>query len=177
MTFFIVPDRLDLLQNTRSSGGADLSRQSLRYGNRSGRSRPVGRYFVSALLLGDFQPGGDDCLGMPADVGLDAGDPFVEGGADCSGTAGFPGGSDDAGLQSLHLLHFLKQASMSDWELQDRREEMARREAGHTLIRPALSRGLMVFFLLVILTVPLVQHIAEFSDYTAGKGVLLCPGL
>ncbi len=58
---------------------------------------------------------------------------------------------------------------MSDWEFQDRREEMARREVGHTLIRPALSLGLIVFFLLVILSVPLVQHVAEFSDYAAGK--------
>ena len=56
---------------------------------------------------------------------------------------------------------------MSDWEFQDRREEMARREAGHTSIRPGLSRGLIVFFLLVILLVPLVQHIAEFRAYTA----------
>jgi hypothetical protein len=58
---------------------------------------------------------------------------------------------------------------MSDWEFQDRREEMARREAGHTLIRPALSRGLIAFFLIVILFVPLVQYIAELSDYAAGK--------
>jgi hypothetical protein len=58
---------------------------------------------------------------------------------------------------------------MSDWEFQDRREEMARREVGHTLIHPALSRGLIVFFLLVILTVPLVQHVAEIIDYAAGK--------
>ena len=58
---------------------------------------------------------------------------------------------------------------MSDWEFQDRREEMARREVGHTLIRPALSLGLIVFFLLVILSVPLVQHVAEFSDYAAGE--------
>jgi hypothetical protein len=58
---------------------------------------------------------------------------------------------------------------MSDWEFQDRREEMARREAGHTLIHPALSRGLIVFFLLVILSVPLVQHVAEIIDYATGK--------
>lgn len=58
---------------------------------------------------------------------------------------------------------------MSDWEFQDRREEMARREAGHTSIRPSLSRGLIVFFLFVILLVPLVQHIAEFREYTAGE--------
>jgi hypothetical protein len=58
---------------------------------------------------------------------------------------------------------------MSDWEFQDRREEMARREVGHTSIRPSLSRGLIVFFLLVILLVPLVQHIAEFRAYTSGE--------
>ena len=58
---------------------------------------------------------------------------------------------------------------MSAWEFQERREEMARREVGHTLIRPFLSRGLMVFFLLVIFSVPLVQHVVEFRDYTAGK--------
>jgi len=46
---------------------------------------------------------------------------------------------------------------------------MARREVGHTSIGPALSRGLMVFFLFVILSVPLVQHIAEFREYTAGE--------
>ena len=58
---------------------------------------------------------------------------------------------------------------MNDWELQDRREEMARREVGHTLIRPRLSRGLIVFFLFVILSVPLVQHVAEFRDHAAGE--------
>lgn len=58
---------------------------------------------------------------------------------------------------------------MSDWELQERREEMARREVGHTLIRPALSRCLIVFFLFVILSVPLVQHVAEFRDHAAGE--------
>jgi alginate O-acetyltransferase complex protein AlgJ len=58
---------------------------------------------------------------------------------------------------------------MSDWELQDRREEMARREVGHTLIRPALSRGLIILFLLIILSVPLVQHVTEFRDYAAGE--------
>ena len=58
---------------------------------------------------------------------------------------------------------------MSDWEFQEQREEMARREVGHTLIRPFLSRGLMVFFLLVIFSVPLVQHVGEFRDYAAGK--------
>ncbi len=64
---------------------------------------------------------------------------------------------------------------MSDWELQDRREEMARREVGHTQIRPALSWGLIIFFLLVILSVPLVQHIAEFRDYAAGERRSLLP--
>jgi len=64
---------------------------------------------------------------------------------------------------------------MSDWELQDRREEMARREAGHTLIRPGLSWGLIILFLLVILSVPLVQHIAEFRDYAEGKRRSLLP--
>jgi alginate O-acetyltransferase complex protein AlgJ len=58
---------------------------------------------------------------------------------------------------------------MSDWEFQDRREEMARREAGHTQIRPSLSRGLIAFFLVVILSVPLVQHVAEFRDHAAGE--------
>ena len=64
---------------------------------------------------------------------------------------------------------------MSDWELQDQREEMARREAGHTLIGPGLSRGLIILFLLVILSVPLVQHIAEFRDYAEGKRRSLLP--
>jgi hypothetical protein len=58
---------------------------------------------------------------------------------------------------------------MSDWEFQDRREEMARSEVGHTSIRPALSMCLIGFFLLVIVSVPLVQHIAEFREYTAGE--------
>jgi alginate O-acetyltransferase complex protein AlgJ len=64
---------------------------------------------------------------------------------------------------------------MSDWEFQDRREEMARREAGHTSIRPALSRGMIVFFLLVILLVPLVQHVSEFRDHAAGERRSLLP--
>ena len=64
---------------------------------------------------------------------------------------------------------------MSDWELQERREEMARREVGHTQIRPALSWGLIILFLLVILSVPLVQHISEFRDYAAGERRSLLP--
>lgn len=64
---------------------------------------------------------------------------------------------------------------MSDWDFQDRREEMARREVGHTSIRPSLSRGLIVFFLIVILLVPLVQHIAEFRAYSAGERRSLLP--
>ena len=46
---------------------------------------------------------------------------------------------------------------------------MARREVGRTLIRPALSWGLIVFFLFVILSVPLVQHVAEFSGHVVGE--------
>lgn len=58
---------------------------------------------------------------------------------------------------------------MRDWELQERREEMAKREAGHTLIRPALSWGLIVLFLFVIFAVPVVQQVAEFRDPGAGE--------
>jgi hypothetical protein len=64
---------------------------------------------------------------------------------------------------------------MSDWELQDRREEMARREVGRTQIRPMLSWSLIMFFLLVILSVPLIQHVAEFRDYAAGERRSLLP--
>ena len=52
---------------------------------------------------------------------------------------------------------------------------MARREAGHTLIRPGLSWGLIILFLLVILSVPLVQHVAEFRDYAEGTRRSLLP--
>lgn len=58
---------------------------------------------------------------------------------------------------------------MRDWELQERREEMARREVGHTRIHPLLARCLGLFFIVVILSVPLAQHLAEFSDYRTGK--------
>ncbi len=64
---------------------------------------------------------------------------------------------------------------MSDWELQDRREEMARREVGHTLIRPGLSWWLIILFLSVILCVPLVQHVTEFRDHAEGKRRSLLP--
>lgn len=64
---------------------------------------------------------------------------------------------------------------MSDWELQDRREEMARREVGRTSIHSALSWGIIILFLLVILSVPLVQHVAEFKDYAEGKRRSLLP--
>jgi alginate O-acetyltransferase complex protein AlgJ len=64
---------------------------------------------------------------------------------------------------------------MSDWELQDRREEMAKREVGHTQIRPALSWGLIILFLLIILSVPLIQHVSEFRDYAAGERRSLLP--
>ena len=64
---------------------------------------------------------------------------------------------------------------MSDWELQERREEMARREVGHTRVRPALSWCLIILFLLVILSVPLVQHVSELRDYAAGKRRSLLP--
>ncbi len=46
---------------------------------------------------------------------------------------------------------------------------MARREVGHTLIRPGLSWGLIILFLFVILSVPLVQHVTEISDHATGK--------
>ncbi|MFH1080938.1 MAG: hypothetical protein V1766_11900 [Pseudomonadota bacterium] len=52
---------------------------------------------------------------------------------------------------------------------------MARKEVGHTRIRPALSWGLIILFLLVILSVPLVQHISEFRDYAAGERRSLLP--
>ncbi|MCX5841942.1 MAG: hypothetical protein NTY16_10950, partial [Deltaproteobacteria bacterium] len=64
---------------------------------------------------------------------------------------------------------------MSDWDFQERREEMARREVGHTRIRPALSWGLIILFLLVIVSVPLVQHISEFRDHAAGERRSLLP--
>jgi hypothetical protein len=64
---------------------------------------------------------------------------------------------------------------MSDWEFQDRREEMARREVGQTRIRPALSYGMIAFFLLTILSVPIVQHLSEFRDYATGKKSALLP--
>ena len=54
-----------------------------------------------------FSFGGGDYLGMPANVGLDADDSAVEDGADCFDSTDFPGSSDDADLQPLHLLHFL----------------------------------------------------------------------
>ena len=64
---------------------------------------------------------------------------------------------------------------MSDWEFQDRREEMARREVGHTQIRPGLSRGLIILFLFVVFSVPLVQHVAEFREYAEGNRRSLLP--
>jgi hypothetical protein len=64
---------------------------------------------------------------------------------------------------------------MSDWEHQERREEMARTEVGHTRISGSLSRGLIILFLLIILSVPLVQHISEFRDYAAGARRSLLP--
>jgi alginate O-acetyltransferase complex protein AlgJ len=64
---------------------------------------------------------------------------------------------------------------MSGWEHQERREEMARREVGHTRISGSLSRGLIILFLLIILSVPLVQHISEFRDYAAGTRRSLLP--
>ena len=58
---------------------------------------------------------------------------------------------------------------MGDWDFQDRREEMARREVGHTQIRPALSRSLVPLFLLIILSVPVVEHLSAFREYAAGE--------
>ncbi len=58
---------------------------------------------------------------------------------------------------------------MGDWDFQDRREEMARREVGHTRIRPALSRSLVPLFLLIILSVPVVEHLSAFREYAAGE--------
>ena len=56
---------------------------------------------------------------------------------------------------------------MGDWDFQDRREEMARREVGHTQIRPALSRSLVLLFLLIILSVPVVEHLSALREYAA----------
>jgi alginate O-acetyltransferase complex protein AlgJ len=64
---------------------------------------------------------------------------------------------------------------MGDWDFQERREEMARREVGHTRIRPALSRILISLFLLIILSVPLAQHVAEIRGYAAGERRSLLP--
>ena len=64
---------------------------------------------------------------------------------------------------------------MSDWEHQERREEMARTEVGHTRISGSLSRGLVIVFLLIILSVPLFQHFSEFKDYAAGTRRSLLP--
>ncbi len=58
---------------------------------------------------------------------------------------------------------------MSDWKHQELREETARREAGHTRIHPTLSRIMIALFLIVILTVPAVQHIADFRSFAAGE--------
>ena len=58
---------------------------------------------------------------------------------------------------------------MSDWKHQELREEMARREVGHTRVRPSLSRVMITLFLAVILSVPAVQHIAEIRGYFAGE--------
>ena len=64
---------------------------------------------------------------------------------------------------------------MSDWKHQEQREEMARREVGNTRILPALSRILIILFLLIILSVPLIQHISEIRDYVAGERHSLLP--
>jgi len=64
---------------------------------------------------------------------------------------------------------------MSGWEHQERREEMARTEVGHTRISGSLSRGLVIVFLLIILSTPLVQHVSEFRDYAAGTRRSLLP--
>jgi alginate O-acetyltransferase complex protein AlgJ len=64
---------------------------------------------------------------------------------------------------------------MSDWEHQERREEMARTEVGYTWISGSLSRGFVIVFLLIILSVPLFQHVSEIRDYAAGKRRSLLP--
>jgi len=58
---------------------------------------------------------------------------------------------------------------MSDWKLQEQREELARREVGNTRIDPALSWILIILFLLIILSVPLAQHVSEIRDHVSGK--------
>jgi alginate O-acetyltransferase complex protein AlgJ len=64
---------------------------------------------------------------------------------------------------------------MSDWEFQKRREEMARKEVGYTLISNALSRILIILFLLIIFSVSIVQQVSEFNNYIAGKSRSLLP--
>lgn len=64
---------------------------------------------------------------------------------------------------------------MSAWELQKQREEIARREVGHTRVRPAISWCLIILFLLVILSIPLFQHISEFRDYAARERRSILP--
>ena len=58
---------------------------------------------------------------------------------------------------------------MSDWKHQELREETARREVGHTRIAPALSRVIIALFLIVILSVPAVQHLSEFRSFLSGE--------
>lgn len=57
---------------------------------------------------------------------------------------------------------------MSDWKHQELREEMARREVGHTRIASSLSRVIIALFLIVILSVPAVQHISDFRSFLSG---------
>jgi len=58
---------------------------------------------------------------------------------------------------------------MGDWGFQDRREEMARREVGYTLINSRVARSLVLLFLLIVLSVPLVEHVSALREYTAGE--------
>ncbi|MCL2669805.1 MAG: hypothetical protein FWE89_03880, partial [Syntrophaceae bacterium] len=46
---------------------------------------------------------------------------------------------------------------------------MARREVGYTQIRPIHSRILVLLFLVIIFSVPLIEHLAAFRDYVAGE--------
>ncbi|MFO7666953.1 MAG: hypothetical protein R6V76_10070 [Desulfobacterales bacterium] len=64
---------------------------------------------------------------------------------------------------------------MNDWKHQEQREEMARREVGNTRILPTLSRILIIIFLLIIFSVPLMQHISDIRGYVTGERHSLLP--
>ena len=134
-------------------------------GRSTGRRRPADRSSCISRTTSARSCWRRDRLGRAADVGLDANADPAEGRRGAGGLRARGRGADDAGVQPLHLFHFLM--AKPDQPLPaggEGREEIAKREVGHTTVAPLTVRVLVVFFLAAIAAVPILEWSGAVRD-------------